>query len=166
MSSGAGCRPHLMHDPVNRPMHRMVFVNLPVADVARARAFFADLDFSFNEQYCDEKAACLVLNDLAFVMLLEREFFATFTPRPVADATTASEILLAVSAPSRECVDRFVDAAVTAGGREVRPPYDEGFMYHRSIADLDGHIWEVLWMAPPEADRVDAANGVATAREA
>lgn len=150
-------------------MNRMVFVNLPVADLARTRSFFGDLGFSFNEQYSDGKAACLVLNDMAYVMLLQRDFFATFTPRPVADATAASEILLAVSADSRDGVDHFVDAAVTAGGQEIRPPQDEGFMYHRSIADLDGHIWEVMWMAAPQADAAASTSdlsGVATGAEA
>lgn len=134
-------------------MTRMIFVNLPVADVARSRSFFADLGFAFDEQYSDARAACLVLNDMAFVMLLEHDFFATFTPRPVADAAATTEVLLAVSAESREEVDRFVDAAVTAGGREVRAPQDEGFMSHRSISDPDGHIWEVMWMAPPRDEQ-------------
>jgi hypothetical protein len=130
----------------------MILVNLPVADVARSRAFFADLGFGFKEQFSDSKAACMVVNDAAFVMLLDREFFATFTPRPVADATFATEVLVAVSAESRADVDRIVEAAVTAGGSEPRPPIDEGFTYQRSIADLDGHIWEVLWMAAPEGE--------------
>jgi uncharacterized protein len=132
---------------------RMMFVNLPVADVARSRSFFADLGFTFNEQFSDGKAACMVVNDSAFVMLLDRDFFATFTSRPVADATAATEVLVAVSTDSRADVDRVVEAAVTAGGSEVRPPMDEGFMYQRSIADPDGHVWEVLWMAAPQGER-------------
>jgi hypothetical protein len=131
----------------------MMFVNLPVADVARSRAFFADLGFTFNEQFSDGKAACMVVSETAFVLLLDREFFAGFTPRPVADATAATEVLVAVSAASREDVDRIVEAAVTAGGSEARPPMDEGFVYQRSIADLDGHLWEVVWMTAPEGDR-------------
>ena len=101
----------------------------------------------------------MVVNDSAFVMLLDREFFATFTPRPVADATAATEVLVAVWTTSREEVDRIVEAAVTAGGSEAQPPMDEGFMCQRSIADLDGHVREVLWMAAPEGERGAGASG-------
>jgi hypothetical protein len=135
-------------------MDRMLFVNLPVADVARSRAFFTELGFDFNEEYSDERAVCLVLSTSAFVMLLSRDFFAGFTPRPVADATSVTEALLAVSSESREAVDRFVATAVAAGGEEVRNPMDEGGMYVRSVSDPDGHIWEVMSIAPdPEGAR-------------
>ncbi|MGF1662748.1 MAG: VOC family protein [Kineosporiaceae bacterium] len=136
----------------------MMIVNLPVADVARSRAFFADLGFAFNEQFSDSQAACMVVNDSAFAMLLDRDFFGTFTPRPVADAAASTEVIVAVSAASRADVDRIVEAAVTAGGREARPPLDEGFMYQRSIADLDGHVWEMLWMAAPEGGGEEARS--------
>lgn len=129
-------------------MHQMIFVNLPVADLDASRAFFSKVGYAFNEQFSDDKALCLMLGDNLFAMLLRRDFFAGFTPRPVADATATSEVLVALSAASREDVDSIVGRALDAGGSEVRDPMDEGFMYARAYADLDGHIWEVLWMDP------------------
>lgn len=134
-------------------MHRMIFVNLPVADLERSRAFFTALGYRFNEQFCDpERALCLALGDNIYAMLLKPEFFATFTPNGV--SAGGNEALLAVAADSREQVDRLADAAIAAGGTEVRRE-DQGFMYGRSYADLDGHVWELMWMDP----RVAAAGG-------
>lgn len=130
-------------------MHQMIFVNLPVADLARSRAFFTALGYRFNEQFCDpERALCLALGDNIYAMLLKPEFFATFTPNGV--STGGNEALLAVSADSREQVDRLADAAIAAGGTEVRRE-DQGFMYGRSYADPDGHVWELMWMDPTVA---------------
>ena len=129
-------------------MNRMVFVNLPVADVERSRAYFAGLGLAFDERFSDGKALCMVLGDHAFAMLLQRDFFAGFTPRPVADATVATEVLVGLSADDREDVDRLLAAALAAGGQEVREPVDHGSMYGRAFSDLDGHVWEVLWMDP------------------
>ncbi len=129
-------------------MHRMIFVNLPVEDVAVSRAFFTALGYTFNEAFSDENALCLVLGDNLYAMLLRREFFATFAPGAVADATTATQVLVALSVPSREAVDRLVTDAVGAGGTEFREPQDHGFMYGRSYRDLDGHVWEILWTDP------------------
>jgi predicted lactoylglutathione lyase len=127
---------------------RLLFLNLPVADLQRSRDFFAALDFSFNEKFSDEGAACMVVSDQAFVMLLQRERFAEFTVKPVADAQEATALTAAVSADSREAVDAFAEAALAAGATAAKDPQDYGFMYGRSFHDLDGHLWEVMWMDP------------------
>jgi predicted lactoylglutathione lyase len=130
-------------------MHQMIFVNLPVADLDRSRTFFTGLGYSLDERFCDDKALCLVLGDTHYAMLLRTEFFAGFTPHPVADAHRVTQTLLCLSAESRQAVDTLVDRALAAGGTEVREPLSEGdHMYGRSYADLDGHIWEILWMDP------------------
>ena len=129
-------------------MTRMLFVNLPVQDLARSVAFFTGLGFRFNEQFTDEKATCMVVSDAACVMLLVRPFFATFTSKEVADAAASTEAILAVSANSRAEVDTLVDAALAAGATPSQQPSDEGYMYGRSFHDLDGHAWEVMWMDP------------------
>jgi predicted lactoylglutathione lyase len=129
-------------------MARMIFVNLPVQDLARSVAFFTGLGFEFNGAFTDENATCMVLSEHACVMLLVRPFFATFTTKEVADATTTTGAILAVSAQSREDVDVLVDGALALGGISVLPASDEGFMYGRSFYDLDGHAWEVMWMDP------------------
>jgi len=129
----------------------MIFVNLPVRDIEVSRAFFTTLGYSFNEGYSDENALCLELGDNLCAMLLKREFFQTFTPREVADARATTEVLVALSVDGRDDVDGLVDRAVAAGGTEARDPQDLGFMYGRSYADPDGHIWEILWMDPAAA---------------
>lgn len=130
-------------------MARMIFVNLPVADLARATAFYEATGFTKNPMFCDETTAnCMALSESIFVMLLTHEKFRQFTPKAVADARTASEVLLCVNAESREGVDALVDQAVAGGGKADPCPKQEhgGFMYGRSYEDLDGHIWEVMWM--------------------
>lgn len=134
-------------------MHSMIFVNLPVNDLAASRAFFTELGYDFDERFCDGNALCLRLGDPIYAMLLRRDFFAGFTPRPVADAHTATETLLALSADSREAVDALLDRVVLAGGVALRTLEEQNasgatFMYGRSYSDLDGHVWEVLWMDP------------------
>ena len=129
-------------------MPRMTFVNLPVSDLARSVDFFERLGFSFNQRFTDEHAACMVLSDQACVMLLARPVFATFTTKPVADATTTTQAIVALSADSRDDVDTLVDTALAGGASAALTPTDEGFMYGRSFYDLDGHAWEVIWMAP------------------
>lgn len=128
-----------------------VFINLPIADPARSRAFFAGLGFGFNEQFSDDKAIAMVLSDHATVMMLRRDFFQTFTPRAVADATQSSEVLIAIARDSRAAVDAIVAQALALGGSTVRPPEDHGFMYGHAFADPDGHIWEPFWMDPATA---------------
>lgn len=129
-------------------MSRLIFVNLPTADLDTARKFWSTLGYSFNEQFSDDKCVCLVISDTIYAMLLTPDFFATFTDRQVADAKETSEVLLCLSADSREHVDQLVDGAVAAGGSLVRGPMDEGYMYGRAFADPDGHIWEIMWMDP------------------
>jgi len=131
----------------------MIFVNLPVADLPRSKEFFQKLGYRFEPKFTNDKGACMVISDSIFAMLLTRPFFQTFTPRDIADATKVTEVLNCLSAPSREEVDRLVDAALAAGGTEPRPPQDHGVMYGRSFADPDGHIWEIMWMSPEMAEK-------------
>ena len=129
-------------------MSRMIFVNLPVQDLDASVDFFTKLGFTFNQQFTDENATCMVVSDQACVMFLVRPFFGTFTTKDVADASSTTEVVLAVSAESREEVDTLVDQALALGGSPTTDPQDEGFMYGRSFYDLDGHAWEVIWMDP------------------
>jgi predicted lactoylglutathione lyase len=132
-------------------MSRLTFVNLPVSELARSIHFFGSLGFEFDAAFTDEHATCMVLSEQAFVMLLVEPFFATFTRKPVADATSRTETILGFSAESRADVDALVDRALELGGAEAGPPHDAGSMYGRSFYDLDGHAWEVLWMEPVAA---------------
>jgi predicted lactoylglutathione lyase len=134
-------------------MSRLLFLNLPVADLAAARAFFAALGFDFNEKFCDEGAACMVVGDGAFVMLLQRDRFADFVTKPVADANEATALTACVSAASREEVDSLAEAATAAGATPAKDPQDYGFMYQRSFHDLDGHLWEIAWMDPVAVEK-------------
>ena len=127
-------------------MSRLIFINLPVNDLAAAQKFFRGLGFTFDEKFTDESCACMVVSDQAYVMLLDEKRFADFTPKPVADARRSTEAILCVSAESREDVDAFADAALGTGGSVANEPMDHGFMYGRSFHDLDGHLWEVMWM--------------------
>ncbi|MFK5634409.1 MULTISPECIES: VOC family protein [unclassified Ornithinimicrobium] len=127
-------------------MHQLIFVNLPVADLARSRAFFGGLGYTFNEDFCDERGLCLELGPTLHAMLLTQDFFARFHDGRTAGPGTV-ETLLCLSADSRGAVDSIVDRAVALGGADVRTE-DEGFMYGRSYSDPDGHIWEILWMEP------------------
>ena len=127
-------------------MSRMIFVNLPVSDLAASRSFFGALGFTFNEEFSDDKAACVVLADNIFVMLLRRDFFATFINGEIADATQSTEVLNCLSASSREEVDAMVRAAVEAGGKPWKDTFSQGPMYGGSFQDLDGHVWEVMHM--------------------
>ncbi len=110
--------------------------------------FFRKLGFEFNAQFTNDKGACMIVNADAYVMLLEDEFFRTFTMRQIVDTTTHSEAITAFSCPSREAVDELADAAIAAGATSAMPPVDMGFMYNRSFYDLDGHHWEPMWMDP------------------
>ncbi|MGP4111269.1 VOC family protein [Streptomyces sp. 4N509B] len=127
-------------------MSRMIFVNLPVKDLERSKAFFTELGFSFNPEFSDENAACLVISDTIFAMLLVEPFFRTFTQKEIADAGSSTEAIIALSAESRQEVDDIADRALAAGGKQVMEPNDQGFMYGRSFEDLDGHHWELMWM--------------------
>lgn len=129
-------------------MTQQIFVNLPVADLKTTIAFFTALGFSFNPQWSDDTATCMIVGDNIFVMLLTRDKFQTFTPKPVADAQATSEVLLCLTRDSREAVDRMVAQAVAAGGSTYNQPQDHGFMYGHGFQDLDGHIWELVHLAP------------------
>jgi hypothetical protein len=123
-----------------------VFINLPVTDLKRTCDFFSALGFGFNEQFSDRTAACMIINETTFVMLLTHAKFSHFTPRAISDANVATEVMTALTFPSKAEVDQFVDKAISLGASAVRPVEDLGFMYTRAIADLDGHIWEPFWI--------------------
>ncbi|WP_279477642.1 VOC family protein [Aureimonas sp. SK2] len=130
-------------------MPTLIFVNLPVRDLAASIAFYEALGFARNPQFCDDNAACIVLSETIHVMLLTHEKFMQFSPRPIADARAGAQVLLCLSALSREAVDAQVGKAVAAGGvADPTPTQEWGFMYGRSYEDPDGHIWEVMWMDP------------------
>jgi predicted lactoylglutathione lyase len=125
---------------------RMIFVNLPVKDLNASKGFFGELGFEFNPQFSDDTAACLVVDDNIYVMLLVEERFRDFINDEIADAQKTTEVLTALSADSREEVDQMVAKAISAGGKPWKPPIDEGPMYGGSFQDLDGHVWELMHM--------------------
>jgi predicted lactoylglutathione lyase len=129
-------------------MSRMIFVNLPVADLKASMAFYEALGFENNPQFTDETAACMVWSEAINAMLLTHDKWRTFTSRPIPPATS-SEVMLALSCESREVVDKLNEIAATNGGTaDINPRQDLGFMYNRNLADLDGHVWEMMWMDP------------------
>jgi uncharacterized protein len=134
-------------------MATKIFVNLPVKNLDKSIEFFASLGFTFNPNFTDETATCMVVSDDIFVMLLTQEKFETFTPKPICDATQATEVLVCLSLDSREEVDGMVRKAVAAGGTTYNEPQDHGFMYGHGFQDLDGHIWELVHMVPGGMDR-------------
>lgn len=127
---------------------RKLFVNLPVRDLKRSMEFFSKLGFEFNPQFTDETAACMVISEDAYAMLLTETFFKTFTKKEISNATKQPEGIFALSCSSRAEVDEMVKRAVTAGGKHAMDPQDHGFMYGWSFYDLDDHHWEVIWMDP------------------
>jgi predicted lactoylglutathione lyase len=127
---------------------RQIFVNLPVADVAKSRLFYQALGLSINEQFSSEDAACVVVSDQIFVMILRRDFFKTFTALPLGEPAQNVSSLFALSCDGREVVDSMTNAALAAGGSEPMPARDLGFMYNRVFSDLDGHLFEPFWMDP------------------
>jgi predicted lactoylglutathione lyase len=144
----------------------MIFVNLPVSDLQQSRRFLEALGAVNEPKFTDDTAACMTLSDSIHVMLLTHDKFRQFTPRPIADANTGSEVLLCLSSESRESVDSTIERAVAAGGTaDPAPKQDYGVMYGRSIADPDGHIWEIMWMDPAAAEQgaQAVADAVATA---
>jgi predicted lactoylglutathione lyase len=127
-------------------MTTSIYINLAVSNLERTNNFFQELGFSFNPKFSNEQASCMVLNDKAAVMLLNEAFFRSFTKNEIADAHRTTEVLLAIDQPDKNSVNVFVDKAISLGAKENRDPQDHGFMFARSFHDLDGHIWEVLWM--------------------
>ena len=129
-------------------MAKKIFVNLPVKDLNKSVAFFTKLGFTFNPQFTDETATCMIVAEDIYVMLLTEPKFRTFTPKAICDATKNTEVLVALSCDSRGEVDELVRKAVSAGGSTYNKPQDHGFMYAHGYQDLDGHIWEVFFMEP------------------
>ncbi|MGZ3477360.1 MAG: VOC family protein [Polyangiales bacterium] len=129
-------------------MSRKIFVNLAVNDVKKTIAFFEKLGFAFNPQFTNADAACMIVSEEAFVMLLSQNHFKGFTKKQIADSTKQTEAIVALSAESRAEVDSLVKKAFAAGGTPANDPMDHGFMYGWSFQDLDGHLWEVVWMDP------------------
>ncbi len=129
-------------------MSTKIFVNLPVQNLQQSIPFFEGLGYSFNQQFTDDTAACMVIGSDIYVMLLTHKKFSEFTKKQIVDARAATEVLVCLSAESRNAVDELVGRALQHGGAETRPLQDYGFMYGRSFEDLDGHIWEIIWMDP------------------
>ena len=123
-----------------------IFVNLPVKDLTRSVEFFSRLGFGFDEQFTDETATCMIVSDDIFVMLLTEEKFQTFTPKKISDAGKFTEVLVCLSLESRANVEEMVAKAVAGGGSTYNEPQDHGFMYAHGFQDLDGHIWELIYM--------------------
>lgn len=129
-------------------MPTKIFVNLPVKDLNKSMDFFKQIGFTFNRQFTDETAACMVITEDIYAMLLTHAKFKEFTPKEIADSTKTTEVLTCLSFDSKDQVNQIVDNAIKAGGSEARPAQDYGFMFGRSFNDLDGHIWETVWMDP------------------
>ena len=136
-------------------MGRQIYVNIPIKNMERTKAFFTSLGFGFNPQFTNDSGACMIVADDIYVMLLTEGFFQGFTKKPVADATKSTEVLLCLSCQSRAEVDELVGKALAAGGKAPNPPQDHGFMYGHGFEDLDGHQWELMYMdanaTPPHA---------------
>ena len=129
--------------------NKQIFVNLPVKNLEKSKAFFAALGYTFNEQFTDANAACMVINEGSIhAMLLAEDFFKTFTDKSLTDTSKSTEVLLCLSCESRAEVDEMVAKAVAAGGTVPRAPQDYGFMYGHGFEDIDGHIWELIYMDP------------------
>lgn len=142
-----------------------MFVNLPTSDLDRAKAFYTGLGWEINAQFTDENAACVIIDERLYLMILTREYFATFTDKTIVDPATAAQVQVALSRDSREEVDALVEKAIAAGGREHGKAQDYGFMYSRDFEDPDGNIFGALWMNPvaaeigPEAFMAQQDNG-------
>ncbi|MEW4529489.1 MAG: VOC family protein [Maioricimonas sp. JB045] len=139
-------------------MSRKIFVNLPVQDLQKSVDFYVGLGFSINPQFSDDTAACIVISEAIYAMLLTHGRFTDFTPRPICDATQQTEVITALSCDDRNEVDRLAELACKAGGTETGDPLDYGFMYCRSLQDPDGHIWEAFWMNPEHVPQEAAAS--------
>ncbi|MEK5061786.1 VOC family protein [Paenibacillus shunpengii] len=125
---------------------KQIYVNLPVKNLKASIDFFSAIGFAFNEQFTDENATSMIIGDNIYAMLLSEARFKDFIDKPIADAKSAAQVIVCLSADSREQVDEIADKALAAGGRSYSEPQDHGFMYGRSFEDLDGHLWEIMWM--------------------
>src|SRR5687767_1059882 len=129
-------------------MSAKIFINLPVNDLKKSMAFYKALGFTFNAQFTDDTAACMVISEHNYAMLLTHDKFKMFASKPIPDAHKTTGVLIAISLESKEAVDNMLEKAVEAGGREPREKQDHGFMVQRTFEDLDGHTWEPFWMDP------------------
>jgi uncharacterized protein len=129
-------------------MTTQMYVNLSVKNLNRTKEFFSSLGFAFKAEFTNDQGACMIVSDSAYVMLLAENFFQNFTPKAIADASKSTEVLVCLSCTSRAHVDELVAKAVAAGGKTPRPPQDHGFMYGHGFEDLDGHLWELMYMDP------------------
>jgi uncharacterized protein len=125
---------------------KMTFINLPVADLPKTIGFYTALGFSFNPQFTDDSATCMIINETTCAMLMVRDRFMGFTAAPIPDAKTTTGMMIALALDDRAAVDEFAKTALAHGGGEPRPATDMGFMYNRTISDLDGHRWEPFYM--------------------
>ncbi|WP_128544047.1 VOC family protein [Larkinella soli] len=139
-------------------MATQIFVNLPVKDLNRSVAFFTELGFTFNPQFTDENATCMIIGDNIFAMLLVEKFFQTFTKKAISDATQTTEVILALTLESREAVDEMVRKAEAAGAELPVEKKDHGWMYYHGFQDLDGHIWEVMYSDPEALNEFQHQN--------
>jgi uncharacterized protein len=137
-------------------MHSQIFVNLPVKDLKRSVAFFTKLGYTFNPQFTDENATCMIVGDNLFVMLLTEKFFGTFTSKTIVDATQATETLTCLACSSRQQIDDLVSKARAAGAKVSRAAQDHGFMYAHGYEDLDGHTWELVFMTGAPVEHLNA----------
>ena len=129
-------------------MVNQIFINLPVKDLSKSNAFFSALGFAFDTKFSNEIATCIILGENIFAMILKEDFFKTFTPKAICDTTKNTETLICIQVESREKVDELLSKAVISGGKEPREKQDHGWMYARSMEDIDGHIWEVMFADP------------------
>jgi predicted lactoylglutathione lyase len=123
-----------------------IFVNLPVKDLNKTIEFFTKLGFKFNPQFTDKNATCMIVGEDIFVMLLVEKFFQTFTKKQICDTSKNTEVIVALSVEGREKVDKMINKAIESGGMESREPQDNGWMYGRSFEDINGHLWEIIYM--------------------
>lgn len=139
-------------------MTRQIFVNLSVKDLNKSVEFFTKLDFTFNPQFTNENATCMIVDENIFVMLLVEKYFQTFTPKEICDTSKSTEVLVALSFVSRGEVDVMVAKAIAAGGTTYKEPNDMGFMYQHGFQDLDGHLWEIFFMDESAIPRVASSS--------
>lgn len=131
-------------------MATKIFVNLPVKDLPKSKEFFAKLGYAFNPQFSDDTAACMIISEDIYSMLLTESKFKAFAPKEVCDTTKSNETLIALSCESRQHVEELVEKAFAAGGTNYAEPKDYGFMYQHGYQDLDGHVWELVYMDPSQ----------------
>ncbi|AUD03710.1 VOC family protein [Spirosoma pollinicola] len=141
-------------------MATKIFVNLPVKDLNKSVEFFTSLGYNFNPQFTDENATCMIISEDIYVMLLVEEYFKSFTKKEIADTKISAESIICLSAESREGVDEWVSKAVSAGATTPNEPQDQGLMYGHGFQDLDGHLWEIMYMDPSAINQEQPASEI------